>query len=176
MSGTTPSRTGLQVAQLAAMAELYPDEVGYRVVDGGRLTFGAWDAQSNRFARGLVAAGVCRGDRVAISLSGANALRWIVAYAAVHKAGAVAVPLDPRLARLEVARMFAHAGVVAVVTDGEGVAGAFGSAKAGSGRNGPPALHHRCLGEPAARSGAGQSRRRRGRVARPDPLGGHARR
>jgi long-chain acyl-CoA synthetase len=103
------------------MAEVYPDEIGYRVVDGGQLTFAQWDAQSNRLARGLVGAGVRRGDRVAICTSGANALRWVVAYAAAHKAGAAAVPIDPRLAPREVAHMLAHARVVAVVADDERV-------------------------------------------------------
>ena len=128
MSSTGPSRTGLQVAQLAAMAERYPDEIAYRLVDGGHLTFAAWDAQSNRLARGLVAAGVGGGDRVGIELSGVNALRWVVAYAAVHKAGAVAVPLDPRLAPPEVAHMLAHAGAVAVVAEGDRVGGTLSSA------------------------------------------------
>ncbi|HWF21787.1 MAG TPA: AMP-binding protein, partial [Acidimicrobiales bacterium] len=117
MSGSTPSPSSAQVAQLASMAELYPDEVGYRVVDGGHLTFGQWEAQSNRLARGLVAAGVGHGDRVAIRLNGVNALRWVIAYAATHKVGAAAVPIDPRLAPPEVAHMLAHARAVALVAD-----------------------------------------------------------
>ena len=57
--------------------------------------------------------GIGHGDRVAIRLAAANALRWVIAYAAIHKAGGVAVPLDPRLAQAEVDRMFVHAHVVA---------------------------------------------------------------
>ena len=52
------------------------------------------------------------GDRVAIHLEPANALRWIVAYAAIHRAGAVAVPFNPQLARPEVERMLDHSGAV----------------------------------------------------------------
>ncbi|HXA32960.1 MAG TPA: AMP-binding protein, partial [Acidimicrobiales bacterium] len=70
MSDSTPGPSSAQVAQLASMAEHYPDAVGYRVVDGGQLTFGQWESQSNRLARGLVAAGVGHGDRVAIRLHG----------------------------------------------------------------------------------------------------------
>src|SRR5665213_2586069 len=125
MNGSNPGVSGLQVTQLANMAELYPDEVGYRVVGVDQLTFGQWDLQSNQLARGLTAAGVGRGDRVALWLLGVNALRWVTAYAAIHKAGAVAVPLDPRLAPAEVAGMLAHAGAVAVFADEERVGAAL---------------------------------------------------
>jgi acyl-CoA synthetase (AMP-forming)/AMP-acid ligase II len=125
MSDTTPTDAGLQVAQLASMAELYPEAIGYRVVGIGHLTFADWDRQANRMGRGLAAAGVGHGDRVAIWLSGPNALRWVIAYAAVHRAGGAVVPLDPRLAPAEVAGMLAHAGAVAVVTDGKRVGAAL---------------------------------------------------
>ena len=121
MNGSTPGVSGLQVAQLASMAELSPDAVGYRLVGAGQLTFGQWDTESNRLARGLTSSGVGPGDRVAIWMRGTNALRWIIAYAAIHKAGAVAVPLDARLAPAEVASMLAHAGAVAVFADEERV-------------------------------------------------------
>jgi long-chain acyl-CoA synthetase len=127
MSGSTAAGVGIQVAQLADMARSYPDEVGYRVVDGGQLTFSQWDRQSSRLARGLVASGVGHGDRVALRLNGVNAVRWVVAYAAIHKAAAVAVPIDPRLAPPEVVHMLAHAGVVALITDGERVESALAS-------------------------------------------------
>jgi long-chain acyl-CoA synthetase len=114
-----------QVAQLAAMAETYPDEIGYRVLGGDRLTFAEWDGGANRLARGLFSNGVAHGVRVVLWLEPANALRWVVAYAAIHKAGAVAVPVDPRLAPAEVVRMVDHARAVAIVADGDRVASAF---------------------------------------------------
>ncbi|MGH9090869.1 MAG: AMP-binding protein, partial [Acidimicrobiales bacterium] len=95
---------------LRVMAETYPHEVAYSVVDGGAMTFADWDGQANRLARGLVAAGIAPDDRVAVHLGPANALRWLVAYAAVHRAGAVAVPLNARLGPAEVERMLAHCG------------------------------------------------------------------
>ncbi len=121
-------RSVVQVDQLAAMADLYPEEIGYRVLDRGRLTFAEWDGQANRLARGLRALGVAHGDRVAIQLEVGNALRWVVAYAGIHKAGAVAVPLDPRLAPTEVAHMVDHARVVAMIADGGRVTSAIGKA------------------------------------------------
>ncbi|HEV3130452.1 MAG TPA: class I adenylate-forming enzyme family protein, partial [Acidimicrobiales bacterium] len=121
MSGSRGRRSALQVDQLRIMAEAYPDEIGYRVLGKGQLTFSRWDGEANRLARGLTARGIVHGDRVAIRLSAANALRWVIAYAAIHKAGGVAVPLDPRLAQAEVDRMFVHAHVVAQVADDERV-------------------------------------------------------
>ncbi|MGH9078729.1 MAG: class I adenylate-forming enzyme family protein [Acidimicrobiales bacterium] len=124
--------TVAQVSQLAAMAERHPDEIGYRVLGRGSLTFAEWDDEANRLARGFTARGVAHGDRVAIQLEVANALRWVVAYAAIHKAGAVAVPLDPRLAPTEVAHMVDHARVVATFADGERVARALGGPGGGA--------------------------------------------
>jgi acyl-CoA synthetase (AMP-forming)/AMP-acid ligase II len=112
-------RSVAQVAQLAAMAKRFPEAIGYRVLGGGQLTFAQWDGEANRLGRGLTSLGVAHGDRVGIQLDVTNALRWVVAYAAIHKAGAVAVPFDPRLASTEVARMIDHARVVALVADGE---------------------------------------------------------
>ena len=102
---------------LATMAEAFGAETAYSVVDGGSLTFAEWDGGANRLARGLVAAGIRPDDRVALHLSTDNALRWIVAYAAIHRAGGVAVPLNPRLAPAEVGHMLGHAGAVGVLAD-----------------------------------------------------------
>ncbi len=118
-------RSVVQVDQLAAMAAEYPDEIGYRVLGRGQLTFAQWDGQANRLARGLTSLGVAHGARVAIQLEVGNALRWVIAYAGIHKAGAVAVPFDPRLAPSEVAHMVDHARVVAMIVDGERVANAM---------------------------------------------------
>jgi acyl-CoA synthetase (AMP-forming)/AMP-acid ligase II len=103
---------------LRQMAGSFGDEVAYSVVDGGSLTFTEWDAGANRLARGLIEAGVGPDDRVALHLSTGNALRWIVAYAAIHRAGGVAVPLNPRLAPAEVGHMLGHAGARGVIADG----------------------------------------------------------
>jgi acyl-CoA synthetase (AMP-forming)/AMP-acid ligase II len=102
---------------LRAMAGAYPEEEAYRVVDGGRMTFGQWEAESNRLARGLVASGVGQGDRVALYLEAEEALRFMVGYSAVHKAGAVAVPTNTRLSEAELRRLHGHAQVSAVLTD-----------------------------------------------------------
>src|ERR1700677_1201817 len=89
--------------QLRLMSEHFPDECAYVELGADRrITFRQWDQESDRLALALLDAGVAKGDRVAIFLLGEEALEWIAAYAAIHKAGAVAVPTNTRLAPREV--------------------------------------------------------------------------
>ena len=108
----------LQVDQLRFMAGEHPDALAYRNLDAGTaITFAGWDGASNALARGLVGLGVQPGDRVSVYLPSSEVLRWIVAYAAIHKAGAVAVPTNTRLSEPELATILGHAEVAAVLTD-----------------------------------------------------------
>ncbi|HAM01537.1 MAG TPA: hypothetical protein DCQ30_04830 [Acidimicrobiaceae bacterium] len=102
---------------LRAMAGTFADEVAYRVVDGGQMTFGEWEAESNRLARALTDLGVAKGERVALYLEANEALRFMIGYSAVHKAGAVAVPTNTRLSEAELARLLGHAEVSVILTD-----------------------------------------------------------
>jgi len=102
---------------LRAMAATFPDKVAYRVIGVGEMTFAQWEAESNRLARGLVDRGVAKGDRVALYLRAEEALRFMVAYSAVHKAGAVAVPTNIRLTEGELGRLLGHAEVKVMLTD-----------------------------------------------------------
>jgi acyl-CoA synthetase (AMP-forming)/AMP-acid ligase II len=116
----SPAWGDLQVDQLRFMANRYADEPAYRDLDAGTaLTFAEWDEQSNRLARFLVDQGVEHGDRVSIFLPSTEALRWIVAYAAVHKAGAVAVPTNTRLSVPELVTILGHAEASACITCAE---------------------------------------------------------
>jgi acyl-CoA synthetase (AMP-forming)/AMP-acid ligase II len=109
--------SGLLTDQLRLMAAAYPDQVGYVDLWAKQdLTFEQWDRRSNQLARWFIAAGVAKGDRVAIHVPPEEALEWLVAYAAVHKAGAVAVPLSTRLVAREVGELLAHAAAVVAVT------------------------------------------------------------
>ncbi len=103
--------------QLHAMAADFGDETAYVVVGVGTHTFRQWDELASRLARGLISAGVVPDDRVTIHLEPANALQWVVAYAAVHRAGAVAVPLNPQLTRPELERMLTHCNAAASITE-----------------------------------------------------------
>ncbi|MEY2433251.1 MAG: hypothetical protein QOC92_2976, partial [Acidimicrobiaceae bacterium] len=104
--------------QLRMMASHHPDAVGFRRTDGEEITFAEWDAASNRLARALIASGVTKGDRVAIFLESEEVRCWIVAYAAAHKAGAVAVPTNTRLVRPELERILTHSEAKAMISGG----------------------------------------------------------
>lgn len=111
--------TTLLTDHLRAQAATFGERVAYRIVDGGEMTFAQWEGESNRLARALVRLGVEKGDRISLYLRAEEALRFMVAYSAVHKAGAVAVPTNTRLADAEVETLLGHAEVKVVLTDCE---------------------------------------------------------
>ncbi len=107
--------------QLRLMAAHHADATAYRDVSEApasraRLTFGEWEAESNRLARWLVGEGVEKGDRIALHVPPEEGDRFLVAYSAVHKAGGVAVPTSSRLVPRELGYVLGHAGAVAAVT------------------------------------------------------------
>ncbi len=99
------------------MARTEPSAAAYRNLDAGTtLTFSEWEKESNRLARGLVALGIKPGDRIAIFLPAVDVLRWIISYAAIHKAGAVVVPTNTRLSAPELITILGHAKISALIT------------------------------------------------------------
>jgi acyl-CoA synthetase (AMP-forming)/AMP-acid ligase II len=104
---------------LARMAEEFGDRTAFAVVDIGSMTFAEWDGAANAMARRLLESGLEPNARVGLHLRPELALRWLVSYSAVHRAGGVAVPMNPRLAPAEVAHMLEHSGATAVVADGD---------------------------------------------------------
>lgn len=113
------------------MVNVVPDEAALRDLDAGEhLTFAAWHATSNRLARGLIDAGIEKGERVAIQVPGSESLRWVVAYAAVHKTGAVGVPVNTRLTASELTHILRHAEISGAVVSPE-YAELFGEARRG---------------------------------------------
>lgn len=106
--------TDLLTDQLRMMAQHFPGETAH--VDLARdrlLPFSEWDGESDRVAAALLDVGVAKGDRVAIYIPMADCLEWMIAYASIHKAGAVAVPTNTRLARRELQYVLEHSGAVA---------------------------------------------------------------
>ncbi len=115
-----PEWGDLQVDQLRFMARTHGAAIAYRDLDADRaITFGEWNDEASRLARAWVDAGIAPGDRVSIYLPSDHALRWIVAYAAVHKAGAVVVPTNTRLSIPEVVSILGHAEVATIITCAE---------------------------------------------------------
>ena len=111
--------TLLQTDLLAELAAAFPDEVAWRnTADGLSMTLAQWHHRSNQLARGLRDHGVGRGDRVALQIGEDEPLEWLVSYMAIHKAGAVAVPLLSRLGARELAHVLRHAGAAFALSSG----------------------------------------------------------
>ena len=107
----------LLIDQLSYMATTYPDQPAYvDLSSGDSLSFSEWEAESNRLARKLVSSGVSPGSRVALYLETTQVFAWIIAYAAIHKAAAVAVPTNTRLSTRELATVLGHAEPIAALT------------------------------------------------------------
>jgi acyl-CoA synthetase (AMP-forming)/AMP-acid ligase II len=100
------------------MARTVGDRTAYADLDAGAsITFGEWDRQSNQVARWLVEHGVAKQDRVALYMDSDHCLQWIVAYAGIHKAGAVMVPVNTRLSIDEVLTILRHAEPTVIITN-----------------------------------------------------------
>jgi 2-furoate---CoA ligase len=94
-------------ALLARAALRRPDAEA--VVDGRRrLTYAELDARATEVARGFARLGVARADRVLLVLR--NRLEHVVAYWALQKLGAVAVPANFRLAANELRYVLGDSG------------------------------------------------------------------
>ena len=100
---------------LRARAAENPDAVAVRVGGDEALAYRQWERRSNAAAWGLVARGVAAGDRVALVFANDRLADYAVAYLAVLKAGAAAVPLGSRFSGGELDRVVAHAGAALVV-------------------------------------------------------------
>jgi long-chain acyl-CoA synthetase len=93
-------------------ASVQRDGVAVAIVEvGGRsLSYGElWDAAA-RVAGGLRAAGIARGDRVAIRLG--NGADWVLAFFGAQLLGAVVVPVNTRFTEEEVAYVVQDSGAV----------------------------------------------------------------
>lgn len=91
-------------AFLAAHAAATPDREAL-VCEGLRLSFGELDHQSSCLGAALAKLGVGVGDRVAIYLP--NCAEFVLAFVAIVKLGAIAVPIGTRLSAAEVGYVLA---------------------------------------------------------------------
>ncbi|MFD2089968.1 class I adenylate-forming enzyme family protein [Blastococcus deserti] len=104
------------VAMLRASVERDPDAEAVVEVDGPRLTYRElWDAAA-RVAGGLRAAGVRRGDRVAIRLG--NGVDWVLGFFGTLMAGGVAVPVNTRFTDAEARYVVEDSGARVVLEPG----------------------------------------------------------
>lgn len=79
---------------------------------GKRFTYRQLDEDVRRFARGLLALGLQKGDRVA--LWSANTAEWVIAQYAVARSGGILVSINPayRIREIEYALQFAQASIL----------------------------------------------------------------
>lgn len=82
--------------------------------DGEALTYDALNKRSNQVARSLIAAGVQRGDRVAIYMN--KSLGSIISIFGILKAGAAYVPLDPNAPAKRLSYITRDCGVKVILT------------------------------------------------------------
>ncbi|MDT7659209.1 MAG: hypothetical protein QOF38_3924, partial [Pseudonocardiales bacterium] len=85
------------------------------VLGEDQLTYRELRNWSGRVARRLVESGVRPGDRVGVL--GGNSLDWTAAAYGVIKAGAVLVPLNPRLVPVELHKLIEESGATAVLAE-----------------------------------------------------------
>ena len=94
-----------------------PDHEALVELGGERLSYQeVWD-RSARVAGGLRAAGVERGDRVAIRLLNSN--DWALAFYGIQMTGAVAVPVNTRFTDSEVEYVVSDSGAGVVIAPGD---------------------------------------------------------
>jgi acyl-CoA synthetase (AMP-forming)/AMP-acid ligase II len=102
--------------QLARLGRKFPDKVGFRYL-GRDITYAEIDARVNRVAHALAARGIGAGDRVALLMK--NSIELVEAVFGVWRLGAIAVPVNFRLAGAEVDHVLADSGAAAVVVDAD---------------------------------------------------------
>lgn len=104
------------VAELLARAAAEdPDRLAIVEAAGRRVTWGELEDEVGRLTAGLVGAGVVAGHRVMLALG--NRIEFVVAYLAVLRTQAVAVPVNPVSPPGDLARMLIDSGARLVFAD-----------------------------------------------------------
>ena len=99
---------------LSVHAALRPDKIGARDL-ARSMTFLEWNRRSCRLANALLGLGLAKGDRVAVLAY--NRVEWLEIYAAVAKAGLIAVPINFRLLGPDIAYIVENCGARAFVVE-----------------------------------------------------------
>ncbi|WP_235922027.1 type I polyketide synthase [Lentzea tibetensis] len=95
-------------------ARRFPEKVAF--VDARRAVgYAELEARTRRIGAGLAAAGIERGDRVALFLD--NSVEVVETYLGILRAGAIAVPLNPHSSDHELGYLLDDSGARLVVTD-----------------------------------------------------------
>jgi acyl-CoA synthetase (AMP-forming)/AMP-acid ligase II len=101
---------------LARNARRHPDKWAL-TCEGRTYTYGQFNREVNRFANGLQAIGIQKGEKVALMMQ--NSDYFAISFFAAAKLGAVLVPINFRLTAAEVHYILDHSDTSAVVCDAE---------------------------------------------------------
>lgn len=104
-------------AALRRTAARHPDVAAVHF-HGRDRTYAEWDAAADRFARGLLAAGVRRGDRVVLLLPPIP--EYLFCYLGAARIGAITAGISTRYRRQEIGEILANADPRLVLTVGAG--------------------------------------------------------
>jgi acyl-CoA synthetase (AMP-forming)/AMP-acid ligase II len=104
------------LAALAQIARMHGDRT-FLVYEDERVTYDAWFRATATLALHLKAAGITRGDRVALAMR--NLPEWPVAFFAIVSIGAIAVPLNAWWTGAELAYGLADSGARLLIADAE---------------------------------------------------------
>jgi len=120
-TATTPNADG-RTTPISAVPDLLlaraagsPGSPALLFDTGEPLTFGDWELGSRRVANALAAAGISRGDRVALLFRAGEWVNYAIAYLGTLRACATALHLNDRVPDDEVRRRFELCGVTAVL-------------------------------------------------------------
>ncbi|SFF68748.1 feruloyl-CoA synthase [Halobacillus alkaliphilus] len=90
---------------LAYQSRKYPLQEGL-ITPTTRVTYKEWNSKVNQFAHALRRLGIQRADKVMIHMP--NTIEFVISYFAVHRIGAIAVPVNARLINSELSYIFNH--------------------------------------------------------------------
>lgn len=99
---------------LQTQARLQPERIGARDLSR-EMTFQTWNTRACRLANALSGLGLRKGDRIGVLAW--NRVEWLEIYAAVAKAGLVAVPINFRLVAPEIRYILQDCAVSAVIAE-----------------------------------------------------------
>ncbi len=102
----------LTFTQFDKMVETYPDRTAI-IYLGEKFTYAHLRDLIHRFATALNRLGVKKGDKVILYIS--NSVQWVIAFFAIQKIGAVAVPVAPIYTSFEIEYMINDSGAETII-------------------------------------------------------------
>jgi long-chain acyl-CoA synthetase len=112
MVDTIPLEKELSYSRFDLMARTYPDNTAV-VYLGEKFSYRRLHDLTERFAGGLKALGIARGDKVLLYIP--NCIQWLIAFLGIQKAGAVMVPVSPIYTSHEIAYMLNDSGADTII-------------------------------------------------------------